>query len=142
MPNINVTIRMDEELQKEATSLFDDLGISLNQAITLFIKQALREQGIPFIISRNVPNKDTINAFKEIELMKAGVIPHKTYDDVDEMFNDVLKWNTKVISSRFTKDLILFYTYKDHKKRVSYFARLVIDIRNKLWRIYPFKQKD
>ncbi len=91
MPNINVTIRMDEELQKEATSLFDDLGISLNQAITLFIKQALREQGIPFIISRNVPNKDTINAFKEIELMKAGVIPHKTYDDVDEMFNDVLK---------------------------------------------------
>ena len=95
MANVNVTIRMDENLRKEATLLFDDLGIGLNQALTLFVKQAVREQRIPFEITRNIPNKETIDAFKEIELMKAGKIPYKKYDDIDEMFKDALKWNTK-----------------------------------------------
>ena len=91
MPKVNVTIRMDEDLRKEATLLFDDLGIGLNQALILFVKQAVREQKIPFEISRNIPNKETLDAFREIELMKAGKISYKAYDDVDEMFEDVLK---------------------------------------------------
>lgn len=91
MANVNVTIRMDENLRKEAAILFDDLGIGLNQAVTLFVKQAVREQRIPFEISRNIPNKETIDAFKEIELMQAGIIPHKEYNDIDEMFEDALK---------------------------------------------------
>ena len=95
MANVNVTIRMDENLRKEATLLFDDLGIGLNQALTLFVKQAVREQRIPFIISRNIPNKETLDSFREIELMKEGKIPYKAYDNIDEMFEDALKWNTK-----------------------------------------------
>lgn len=91
MANVNVTIRMDENLRREASLLFEDLGLGLNQAITLFVKQSIREQKIPFEISRNVPNKETLEAFKEIELMKAGKIPYKAYDNIDEMFEDALK---------------------------------------------------
>ena len=91
MANVNVTIRMDENLRKEAALLFDDLGIGLNQAMTLFVKQAVREQRIPFEITRNIPNKETLDAFKEIEIMKAGKIPFKAYDNVDELFEDALK---------------------------------------------------
>ena len=43
MATVNVTIRMDENLRKEAANLFDDLGMGLNQAITIFVKQAVRE---------------------------------------------------------------------------------------------------
>ena len=88
MANVNVTIRMDEDLKKKASALFEDLGMGFNQALTIFVKQAVREQRIPFEISRNVPNKDTLAAIKEIEMMKAGKIPAKTYDDIDEMFED------------------------------------------------------
>ena len=95
MANVNVTIRMDENLRKEAAILFDDLGIGLNQAITMFVKQAVREQRIPFIITKSIPNSETIEAFREVELMKAGKIPYKAYDNIDEMFEDALKWNTK-----------------------------------------------
>lgn len=91
MENVNVTIRMNAKLRKEATILFEDLGLSLNQALTLFVKQAVREQRIPFEITRNVPNKETLEAFKEMELMEQGKIPSKTYDSVDEMFDDILK---------------------------------------------------
>ena len=90
MGNVNVTIRMDAELRKEATLLFKDLGLSLNQAVTLFVKQAVREQRIPFAIKRNMPNKTTREAFKEVELMEQGKIPSKSYNSVDELFEDIL----------------------------------------------------
>ena len=90
MGNVNVTIRMDAELRKEATLLFKDLGLSLNQAVTLFVKQAVREQRIPFAIKRNMPNKTTHEALKEIELMEQGKIPSKAYNSVDELFEDIL----------------------------------------------------
>ena len=52
MANINVTIRMDEQLKAQADELFADLGLSLSSAITMFVKQAVREQRIPFEVKR------------------------------------------------------------------------------------------
>lgn len=48
MANVNVTIRMDSELKKQAETLFNDLGLNLSSAINIFIRQAVREQAIPF----------------------------------------------------------------------------------------------
>ena len=52
MATVNVTIRMDENLKKQADELFSDFGLTLNSAITIFTKQAVREQRIPFEIKR------------------------------------------------------------------------------------------
>lgn len=52
MATVNVTIRMDENLKKQADELFSDFGLTLNAAITMFTKQAVREQRIPFEITR------------------------------------------------------------------------------------------
>lgn len=49
----NVTIRLDENLKKQADDLFSDFGLSLNSAINMFIKQSVREQRIPFEVTRN-----------------------------------------------------------------------------------------
>lgn len=51
MTNVNVTIRMDSELKKQAETLFNDLGLNLSSAINIFIRQAVREQAIPFKIT-------------------------------------------------------------------------------------------
>ena len=53
MANVNITIRMDEGLKKEADALFDELGMSFKTAINVFVKQALREGRIPFEITAN-----------------------------------------------------------------------------------------
>lgn len=55
MANTNVTIRVDADLKKQADELFDDLGMSFTTAINIFIKQAIREQRIPFEVRRSVP---------------------------------------------------------------------------------------
>lgn len=53
MATVNVTIRMDENLKAQADELFTDFGLTLNAAFTMFAKQAVREQRIPFEITRN-----------------------------------------------------------------------------------------
>ena len=50
--------------------LFGDLGLNLTTAFTIFVKQAIREQGIPFEITRNTPNNEILEAIKEVEKMK------------------------------------------------------------------------
>ena len=46
----NVTIRMDEGLKKQSEALFDEMGLTMSAAITLFVKTAVRERRIPFEI--------------------------------------------------------------------------------------------
>lgn len=53
MANVNVTLRMDENLKKQADELFSDFGLSFNAAMIMFAKQSVREQRIPFEITRN-----------------------------------------------------------------------------------------
>lgn len=61
MANINVTIRIDEDLKAEADALFDTLGMSFTTAINVFVKQALREGRIPFeITTRPAANYSSI----------------------------------------------------------------------------------
>jgi DNA-damage-inducible protein J len=58
---------MDEELKEASEKLFKALGFNMSTAITAFIKQAVREQRIPFEISLNVPGGETIEALLESE---------------------------------------------------------------------------
>lgn len=53
MGSVNVTIRMDENDKKNAEKLFSDLGLTMNAAFNMFAKQAIREQSIPFKITKN-----------------------------------------------------------------------------------------
>ncbi len=52
MAGVNITVRMDEDLKKQADELFDDLGLSFSGAVNVFVRQALREDGLPFAITR------------------------------------------------------------------------------------------
>ena len=51
MANVNITIRMDEDLKKQADALFDELGMSFTTAINIFVRQSLREGRIPFVVT-------------------------------------------------------------------------------------------
>lgn len=67
MKNINVTFRVDDELKKQAEDLFSELGMNLSTAFNIFLRQSVREQQIPFSISKNVPNAVTLAAMDAAE---------------------------------------------------------------------------
>lgn len=90
MATTNITMRMDEDLKAQAEELFADLGLNMTSAFTIFVKQAVREQRIPFTISREIPNDDTLEAIEEVRRMKKNPSIGKSYTDVDEMMKELL----------------------------------------------------
>jgi DNA-damage-inducible protein J len=46
-----VNIRIDDTLKDQADSLFEELGMNMSTAVNVFIRQTLRERGIPFAIT-------------------------------------------------------------------------------------------
>ena len=51
METVNVTVRMERQTRDDAARLFSELGIGTTQAINMFLRQAVREQRIPFEVS-------------------------------------------------------------------------------------------
>ncbi len=86
----NITIRMDSDLKAEADELFNALGMNLSTAFNIFVRQSLREGGIPFEIKLDRPNKETIAAMLEAERI-ARDPSVKGYNDLDELFTELKK---------------------------------------------------
>ena len=84
----NINIQMDSDLKAQADALFGELGMDLSTAFNIFVRQALREGRIPFNISLNQPNKETIAAMLEAERI-AKDPSAKGYTDLDELFADL-----------------------------------------------------
>lgn len=53
MATTNLNIRIDENLKKNAETLFSDLGLNMSSAITIFLKAAVDYRGIPFEIRKS-----------------------------------------------------------------------------------------
>lgn len=85
MENTNITLRIDKGLKKDAEDLFSDLGLSMSAAMTIFMKQAVREQRIPFTISREY-NPETKQA---LENVRNHQNLSKTFSSVDELMEDL-----------------------------------------------------
>lgn len=90
MTNMNINIRIDRELKNQFEEFCANVGMSMSTAFTIFAKKVVREQRIPFEVGIEVPNGETIEAFQEVERMKADPTIGKTYDNVDAMMEDLL----------------------------------------------------
>ena len=65
--NILIQVRVDDSLKKDADALFADLGLDTPTAIRIFLKQAIMGHGLPFDITRSVPNAETLAAMEEAD---------------------------------------------------------------------------
>lgn len=90
MANININIRIDEELKRQFESFCSDMGMSMTTAFTIFARKAVMEYRIPFEIGGYAPNTETIEAVQEVRKMKADPEFGKTYEDVDQMMEELL----------------------------------------------------
>lgn len=84
----NISIRMDAELKAAAEKLYSELGMNLSTAFNIFVRQSLREGGIPFMITTETPNHDTVAAMLEAERI-AGDDSVKSYDSAEELLADL-----------------------------------------------------
>ena len=81
-----VNIRIDDKLKIRADSIFKELGLNMSTAFTIFIRQTIRQGGIPFkITTRTDPfyNPENIKVLRQsIKEAKQGKLIKKTWDEL------------------------------------------------------------
>ena len=87
----SVNIRIDEQTKKAAEMVFLKLGITPTAAINMFYKQVIRTNSIPFELKLDVPNETTLKAIDEVEQMENNQSSEKTYEDIDELMEELLR---------------------------------------------------
>ena len=65
MATTNLNIRTDKDIKDQAELIFNELGLNLTTAINMFLRTAIRENGIPFSLKLDVPNEVTAAAIEE-----------------------------------------------------------------------------
>ena len=83
MATTNITMRMDTGVKAQLQELMSDLGLDMTTFFTMAAKQAIREQRIPFEISMNIPNVETIRAIEDV---KHGRNLSRSFSSVEELF--------------------------------------------------------
>ncbi len=81
-----VTFKTDKKVKDASRKLFAELGLDMSSAINIFLRQCLKEEGIPFAISRK-PNPVTLQTIREAE---QGINMHGPFDSYDDMMEDLL----------------------------------------------------
>jgi len=56
-------VRIDSNLKKEAEVLFERLGISLADAVRMFVSQCIEQQGMPFDVKTEIPGQRKLYAY-------------------------------------------------------------------------------
>ncbi|MEL7360045.1 MAG: type II toxin-antitoxin system RelB/DinJ family antitoxin [Cyanobacteria bacterium J06560_6] len=78
-----VRARIDSGLKAEVEDLFEALGLSTTEAITLFYHQVRLRKGLPFEVA--MPNKRTKQVFEETDKGENLV----KFENTDAMFEDL-----------------------------------------------------
>jgi DNA-damage-inducible protein J len=86
----NVTFTIDANLKKEAEALFDDFGLDMTTAYVVFLKQSVRKQKLPFELSRDIPNTETLEALEEANEILKNPSAYRGYTDIEQMTRELL----------------------------------------------------
>lgn len=86
MAAVSTNIKIDPALKKESQALFESFGLSLSAAVNIFLRQAVREQAIPFRVGNPAPNMETLKA---IEDARKGIGLSRGFTSVSELMENL-----------------------------------------------------
>jgi len=78
-----ISARIDPKLKHSAEKVFNELGLTTTQAITLFYKQVELERGLPFAV--RVPNVVTVEALQQARTRQEL----ESFNTFDDLFKDL-----------------------------------------------------
>ena len=72
MPEARLSVRIDEDVKRQAENVFRDLGLTMSTGINLYLNQVVTQCGIPFPLTKTNRNKnDEMGTRKQMEEKKA-----------------------------------------------------------------------
>ena len=78
-----ISVRVKPEIKSKAETVLDKLGLSITDAITLYLQQISLRQAIPFQVE--LPNAETLKVIADAD---AGIDVHRV-ESVDVLFKEI-----------------------------------------------------
>ena len=80
-----ININVDSNVKKEATELFNSLGLNMSTAINLFLRKSIAEGGIPFELKIRKPTRSLNEALKEAKKIENGEIMVESFNNREDL---------------------------------------------------------
>ena len=61
MATTNINIRTDSDIKAQAQAIFASLGLDMTTAVNLFLRQTVRQNDLPFVLT-NLPQNKPVQA--------------------------------------------------------------------------------
>ncbi len=83
-----VNIRIEDTLKAQADAIFEELGLNMTTAFTMFIRQTIRQGGIPFEVTTKTIdpfyNPENMRILRQsIKEAEEGKVITKTWDELE-----------------------------------------------------------
>lgn len=85
----NINVRIDPETKLSAEKLFSSFGITVTDAINIFLRKSIMEGGLPFEVKQPRYNAETEVAMKEAKAIMDGQIKTKRYSCARTLFEEL-----------------------------------------------------
>ena len=85
----SLNIRIEPQLKKDVENTLDNLGMTIAEAVTVFLKQVVLTDSIPFIIKNPHFSSDLEEALKEAEEIEKHPEKNKKYSNVEDLMEDL-----------------------------------------------------
>lgn len=86
MAPVSTNIKIDPDLKQQSQALFESFGLTLSSAINMFLRQAVREQAIPFRVGNPLPNAETLKAIQDA---RNGIGLSRGFSSVADLMEDL-----------------------------------------------------
>ena len=88
--NANLNIRLDADVKKNAETVYAHYGLSLAEAVTVFIHQSCNVGGLPFDLRPARPNAESLAAMEEANRISRDPSV-KGFRDMEALFSELDK---------------------------------------------------
>jgi DNA-damage-inducible protein J len=82
-----LNIRIDPKTKEAAEKLFSNFGITITDAVNMFLHLSLLTGGLPFSVRIPQPNANTLAAMQDVENMIDGKTPSSP-QNIDDFFKE------------------------------------------------------
>jgi len=84
----NLYVRVNPQIKQKAEDLYASFGLTISDAINIFLSKSIMENGLPFELKHRQFNEQTLEALNELDDMKSGKIA-RTNQSVDEFIQQM-----------------------------------------------------
>ena len=85
----NINIRIDPETKSKAEELFSSFGITITDAINIFLRKSIMEGGLPFELKQPRYSTETELAMQEAKAIMSGQQEVRKYSSARALFEEL-----------------------------------------------------